>query len=59
MDIKPMDAEQLEIISQVLDQALEYGLEVEVIYWALKAMKEDSSLTPAQAMTLGVLEWVK
>ena len=59
MDIKPMNQEELNVISSVLDQALEYGLEVEVVYWALKAMQQDTNITPAQAMTLGVLEWIK
>lgn len=59
MDIQPIDMNEFNTIGDVLDQAIEYGLEVEVIYWALKYMKEDPSISPAEAMTLGVLEWVK
>lgn len=59
MDVQPMDKDQLQIISDVLDEALESGLEVEVIYWALKAMQKDPTLTPGEAMALGILEWVK
>ena len=51
--------EEMKAISDMLDTALEYELEVEVIYWALKYMKEDPKVTPAQAFALGVAEWVK
>lgn len=54
-----MDQNDLQVIDQVLDQAIESGLEVEVIYWALRAMKENSKLTPSEAMVLGVTEWIK
>jgi len=51
--------EELELIGNQLDMALEYGLELEVIYYALKTMKENPNLTPAQAFALGVTEFVK
>ena len=51
--------EELEFIGNQLDIALEYGLEVEVIYYALKAMKEDPKLSPSEAFILGVIEWVR
>jgi hypothetical protein len=51
--------EELELIGNQLDMALEYGLELEVIYYALKAMKENPSLTPVEAFALGVTELVK
>lgn len=51
--------EQMDAISEMLDTAIEFGLEVEVIYFALKYMKEDPAVTPAQAFALGVAEWVK
>jgi len=50
---------ELNLISDILDQSLEVGLEVEVIYWALKAMQKDPKLTPSAAMLLGVTEWIK
>lgn len=49
----------LDFIATGLSLAQEYGLEIEVIYYALKAMKENPELTPAQAFYLGVSEWVK
>jgi len=57
--MQTMSKDELEVISEVLDQALEHGLEVEVIYWALKAMQQDPTMKPSDAMALGILEWVK
>lgn len=51
--------EQLETINNLLDIAIEYGLEVEVIYHALEYMKKDPTVTPAEAFALGVTEFVK
>ena len=51
--------EQMEVISNQLDIALEFGMEVEAIYFALKYMKENPTVTPAEAFMLGVTEWVK
>lgn len=59
MDNTKEQKEQMEAIDQMLDTALEYGLEVEVIYHALEYMKENPTATPAQAFALGVAEWVK
>jgi predicted RNA methylase len=50
---------QKDVIDQGLDTAIQFGLEVEVIYYALKAMKENPQLTPAEAFVFGVAEWVK
>lgn len=51
--------QEVEIISKGLDTALEFGLEVEVIYQALQAMKADPTQSPAEAFIFGVSEWVK
>jgi predicted RNA methylase len=51
--------EQKDIIDKGLDTAIQFGLEVEVIFYALKAMKENPKLTPAEAFVFGVAEWVK
>jgi hypothetical protein len=53
------DKEQMEAIDQMLDPVIESGLEVEVIYWALKYMKNNPEATPAEAFALGIAEWVK
>lgn len=51
--------DQMQVISDMLDTALEYGLEVEVIYWALEYVKKNPDVTPAEAFALGVVEWIK
>jgi hypothetical protein len=51
--------EEMQLIGDMLDSALEYGLEVEVIYWALRYIKENPDTSPAQAFALGVTEWIK
>jgi len=49
----------MKVISVLLDEAMEHGLEIEVIYPALKTMREDDAITPAQAMQYAMDEWVK
>jgi hypothetical protein len=34
-------------------------LELEVIYSALKAMREDETISPAQAFQIGMDEWIR
>lgn len=49
----------MKVIGVLLDEAMDNGLEVEVIYYALKAMQEDPTMSPAQAFQAGMDEWVK
>ena len=42
-----------------LEDAKEYGLEVEVITWALKYLKEDPTISIDQAISYGYYEWIK
>ena len=49
----------MKVISVLLDEAMEMGLEVEVIYTALKTMREDDSITPSQAFQVAMDEWIK
>lgn len=51
--------EQLDGIGKMLDTSLEYGLELEVIYFSLQKMKENPNLLPVEAFALGVTEFVK
>lgn len=53
------DKEQMEVIDHMLDSAMQFGLEVEVIYWSLKYIKENPNVTPAEAFALGITEWVR
>ena len=49
----------MKVIEILLDEAMESGMEIEVIYSALKTIKEDPEITPAQAMQFGCDEWIK
>ena len=50
---------EMKVISVLLEEAMDNGLEVEVVYAALKAMREDDAITPAQAFQIGMDEWIK
>lgn len=56
LDQTSIDMQQ---VDDCLDIAKEQGLEVEVVFWALRYMKQDPSLTIAAAINLGLQEWVK
>ncbi len=47
------------VISTLLDEASEQGLEIEVIYTALKTMREDDAISPVAAFQYAVDEWIK
>ena len=50
---------EMKVISVLLDEAMNEGLEVEVIYYALKYMREEETMTPSQAFQEAMNEWVK
>jgi hypothetical protein len=52
-------AKEMEIISDLLEEARKEGMEVEVVTWALYDMKNNSSLSPSQAISCGFNEWIK
>lgn len=45
---------EMKIITILLEEAMENGLEVEIIYEALMAMQENPTLTPAAAFQQGM-----
>ena len=51
--------EDLILVENMLREAQSHMLEVETVYYALKYMKEDPSISINEAMTLGYLEWTK
>jgi predicted RNA methylase len=58
--IKHMSTQsEMKVISILLDEAMQYGLEVEIIYHALKLMREDDAITPSQAMQEAMNEFIK
>lgn len=42
-----------------LREAREWGLEVEIVSYALKYMKEDPSICIIEALSLASAEWIK
>jgi hypothetical protein len=44
---------------EILDSAKEYGLEVEVVVWALEAMRMNPGMLPEEALMEGYDEWIK
>jgi hypothetical protein len=50
---------EMDTVAMVLEQSCEENLEVEVVTWALRYMKENPSLTISEAITMGFYEWVK
>ena len=51
--------DEFDAVKNALKDASEYGLEVEVVVFALKYMKENPRLTIEEAIGLGFDEWVK
>jgi hypothetical protein len=51
--------EEANWINVMLTESNSYGLINEVVQFALKAMQEDTRLTPAQALQIGYSEWIK
>lgn len=49
----------MDYVSEILEEARQHGLEVEVVTWALKAMKENPSLSLVEAITEGYENWLK
>lgn len=51
--------DEFDAVKNALKGASEYGLEVEVVVFALKYMKENPRLRVEEAIGLGFDEWVK
>jgi len=51
--------EEMNLVQGMLLEAASYGLQSEVVTYALKYMKEDPTLSLSMAMKYGFDEWVK
>jgi len=51
--------DDMQLVQSLLDEASLYGLQAESISWALKAMKENPTLTVVEAMEIGYSEYIK
>jgi len=49
----------IDIVAEYIKDAAKYGLVVEVVYFALKYMKENPDIDIADAMDYGYWEWCK
>ncbi len=50
---------EINTVDFYLQHAADYGLSAEVVTFALRSMKEDSSLSVVEAMSHGFNDWVK
>lgn len=51
--------EQIGIVNGYLLEAAEYGVQSEVVTYALQAMKDNPEMSVVEAMSDGFYEWVK
>jgi len=51
--------DEMKWIGTMLNESIEKELDIEVVLFALKAMQQNSSLSPAMALRFGYLEWIK
>lgn len=58
-EITPSETAQIDLMGDLIKDSFDSGLESEVIFFALKSMKNDPSLDPYQALSMGYMEWVK
>ena len=49
----------MSIIGEYLNSAIDESLDVEVVTWALQAIKNDPNLSISDAMARGYYEWIK
>jgi len=54
-----MELEELKIIGNAIKNASGYGLEAEVVTFALKSIKENPQLSIVEAIVMGYEEWIK
>jgi hypothetical protein len=50
---------EMSIIGEYLNSAIDESLDVEVVTWALQAIKNDPNLSISDAMARGYYEWIK
>jgi|APCry1669189241_1035207.scaffolds.fasta_scaffold166620_1 hypothetical protein len=51
--------EELQTVKNLLLKSSEYGMQSEVVTWALQNMKENPNLSIGDAMEIGYSEWIK
>ena len=46
-------------VREVLDEAKEWNMEIEVVTTAMNALKQNSKLSIDEALAIGINEWIK
>jgi hypothetical protein len=54
-----MEPEEIKIIGNVIKQSSGFGLEAEVVAFALEYMKQNPTLSIVEAILYGYEEWIK
>ena len=57
--MRTKSTKELSAVNQILNEANMYGLATEVVYSALKLMKENNNLSITDALWVGRNEWIK
>lgn len=58
--MKPSEIhDTLRTAALIMEEAKQFGVEPEVMMWAVMFMKDDPSLSVEQAIILGSNEWIK
>lgn len=55
----PDTSHQISLISDLLSRMEAVGLEAEIVFSSLEAMRENPSLEPYEAICIGFSEWAK
>jgi hypothetical protein len=50
-------SKEINEIAQILDKVDEFGLTVEVVYYALRTIKENKCITPLLALQIAAEDW--
>jgi len=58
-ETRPGTIEQISLIGDLLNESKEYALDPEVIFYALKSIRENPELEPYEAFAIGHSEWIK
>lgn len=58
MEVKTQTELEMEACANVLKMSKEEGLEVEVMVWAMKALRDNRGMQIIDALQIGFDEWV-
>ena len=59
MEIVTVTGQDMQSVEFYLHEAREHGLDVEIVAYALKYIKQDSTIGIVEALSLASAEWIK